>query len=269
MPFLLSPAVAAGADYPDPAWPDLLPSAPVGDQRDVRSVPGCTAASIDCVDGVIDEMIDRWRPLDRSCDFRAVFALTYLRTTQGFRRALANNDPAFNDRSWVILLDAEFADLYFRAYDGYRQRQFAKVPPAWRIAFDAATDKETWAGQDIFLGMNAHIQRDLPVALYRIGLADKKGSSHREDHNRVNRILARVLDPIEREVSRRYDPIVGRLDQDAGPGDEVGALQTVKSWREGAWRNAERLASAPDKESRKRVMESIEQYAEAWAELIL
>jgi hypothetical protein len=29
-------------------------------------------------------MYHRWEPLDQSCDHRAVFALTYLRTTEEF-----------------------------------------------------------------------------------------------------------------------------------------------------------------------------------------
>jgi hypothetical protein len=84
----------------------------------------------------------------------------------------------------------------------------------------------------------------------------------------VNAILTRVLDPIEDEVAARYDPLVGRFDEGLLLGDEAGALEVLKSWREGAWRNAERLAAARDDAEREVVMASIERAADAWATAI-
>ena len=49
--------------------------------------------------------------------------------------------------------------------------------------------------------------------------------------------------------------------------DETGILQLLVGWREQAWRNAERIANAPDEAARQQVIASIEQQAaiEAWA----
>jgi hypothetical protein len=48
----------------------------------------------------------------------------------------------------------------------------------------------------------------------------------------------------------------------------VAGLELVKGWREGVWRNAERLLEAKTPAERREVGESIETNAAAWAGLI-
>jgi hypothetical protein len=45
-------------------------------------------------------------------------------------------------------------------------------------------------------------------------------------------------------------------------GDDLASFQVVPSWREQAWRNAERLAAAPDEAARDLVRQDIERWAE-------
>ena len=252
------------ADHPlgNVPWSAVLPP------RDVPANPEpaepCGADPVAaCVDGVIADMIENWKPLDAACDARAVFALTYLITTEAFRETL--DTGFFEDEDAIIQLDRVFADLFFAATDSYDE---GGAPPAWTIAFDAATQRRTNAVQDVFLGMNAHIQRDLPVALAAVGLVQPDGSSRKNDHDAVNEILAGVLDEIEDELGRLYDPMVTFSDASPSPADEMGALEMLKLWREGAWRNAERLTLARTDADRALVMEQIETYSTLWAQAI-
>ena len=103
----------------------------------------------------------RFDPLADSCDHDAIFALSYLRTTEEYRRTIEDPD-FFEDTGFVNHEDAVFAAYYFDAYDDWRHDRTTEVPPAWRIAFQAADDGEVSAAGNMFLGMNAHIQRDLP-----------------------------------------------------------------------------------------------------------
>jgi hypothetical protein len=210
-------------------------------------------------------MVRRWRPLDRSCDHRAVFALTYLLTTKAFRSHLSDvrGSPFFADEPGVIQLDRVFANLYFAAF-----ARPQTAPPAWRVAFDAAREGRTNGVQDVFLGMNAHIQRDLPVAIAAVGLVDARGMSRKSDHDRVDEILASVVDEFQSEVAARYDEGISIIDVSPSPVDEEVALELLKSWREGAWRNAERLASARTETERAQIMAQIEAYSTAWANVI-
>lgn len=257
---LAAPGGAAADHVPLPNWPALLPPRTVPAQP--TPAEGCPHPSVRCVEDVIREMEEVWTPLDGSCSPRAVFALTYLRTTEAFRDALAGHP--FADEAWIIRLDRVFADLYFEAI---RQYSDGDAPPAWRIAFSTADGMRTNGGQDVLLGMNAHIQRDLPVALFRAGLVGEE-ASRKPDHDRVNEILASVIDDVQDELAARYDPLIALSDASPSPVEEVGVLETIKGWREAAWRNAERLALAATAEELSVVMRSIEVHAETWARAI-
>jgi hypothetical protein len=265
----LAAPIGAAADHPfgNVPWTQSLPPRP-GVPAKAEPVQPCGAApQPSCVDGVIAQMYDAWTPLDLTCDHRAVFALTYLRTTEKFREYLSDKRgaPFFADEAAIIQLDRAFADLYFEAFSAYPA---GAVPPAWRAAFDAAASGRTDGVQDLFLGMNAHIQRDLPVALESVGLVQANGASRKGDHDRVNEILASVVDEFQAELTARYDPHFSLIELSPSPADEIFSLETLKLWREGAWRNAERLALARDERERDQVMQQIEVYSTAWASLI-
>jgi hypothetical protein len=225
-----------------PNWPELLPANPFTPSGTVPlGWDVCKNGQPSCPGNVIREMTDRWQPLDASCDHRAVFALTYLRTTQEFARTV-NADPGFfSDLPWITHEDAVFAQLYFNAYDNYQAGR--PVPLAWKIAFDAAHNPNIEGMGDLLLGMNAHINRDLPYTLAHVGLVKADGSSRKLDHDKVNQFLDRVIDPLQNELAQRYDPIFAIVDAEPSPADEVGALQGIRLLRENAWRNAEDLVS--------------------------
>ncbi|MGH2771123.1 MAG: DUF5995 family protein [Actinomycetota bacterium] len=260
---VLSTSGMALADHPDASlpWPDLLPARPVPPQSspDTRCTDPPAPA---CIDQVISRMYEAWRPLDEACHPRAVFALAYLRTTEAFRESLGRG--LFQDEAWMIDLGRLFADFFFEATHRYPA---GHAPPAWKVAFEAADAGRTNGGQDFLAGMNAHIQRDLPVVLYRMGLVSSAGSQ-KPDHDRVNRILESVFDSIEEELAARYDPVFALADAHPSPLDEMSVLEMIKAWREGAWRNAERLGVAASESELHLTMESIEAGAEAWGRLI-
>jgi hypothetical protein len=262
---LVGPGLA-GADHPlgNIPWSTLLPANPGVTAPADPAIPCGEHPTTVCVDQVIEDMVVNWEPWDASCDPRAVFALTYLLTTEAFRETIEDTS-FFQDNDGIISLDRAFADLFFAAVDGYEN---GTAPPAWKVAFDAATSGRTNAVQDVFLGMNAHIQRDLPVALAAVGLVQADGSTRKTDHDAVNEILSGVLDHIEDEVGRLYDPMVTLADASPSPIDEMGALELLKSWREGAWRNAERLTLATSDAERQLIMTQIETYSLIWAQLI-
>ena len=252
---------APAEDPPFVEWSTLLPGIALGYEPTSENL--CVAGKERCVDAVIREMRKRFDPLARTCHHDAVFALAYLRTTEEYKRTAA--EPGFfEDRPFVNHEDAVFAKEYFDAWDSYRAGRSAEVPEAWRVAFDAARDRRLSAAGNLYLGINAHVQRDLPFVLYRIGLVSPDGSSRKPDHDRVNVFLNRVTDGLYAELARRFDPTI---DDTALPTmlDDAALFQLIVGWRELAWRNAERLANAPTDEARAVVAQQIEDYAAATA----
>ena len=225
----------------------------------------CLRGTLQCVDGVVTQMTNRLRDLAASCDHDAVFALLYLRTTEEYRRTVAADPTFFADPAYVNHEDALFADDYFSAYDGWHASS-AHVPPAWAIAFEAAERREVSGGGNTLLGMNAHINRDLPFVLARLGLTHPDGSSRKPDHDKVNQILYRVAhSSVLEEAAQRFDPSIRNSDVPGTTLDADAFFMMVVSWRERAWHNAVRLVTAGSPLIRQLVAEEIEQSAAAIA----
>jgi hypothetical protein len=222
----------------------------------------CADGRPECVDVTIASMRRRFEPLARVCDHDSVFALAYLRTTQTYK--WARDQPGFfADAAWVNHEDAVFAEYYFAAYDNWAAGRRETVPEAWTIAFDAARTREVTGAGDLLLGMNAHINRDLPHALADVGLTGPGGLSRKPDHDRVNRFLQAVTAPLVAELTARFDPV----SFSAVPGDPLFPL--LAAWREHAWRNAELLAQAPDDAVRSVVEAQINAWAAIQARTIM
>jgi uncharacterized protein DUF5995 len=244
----IAPAAGARSAGPLPGWPGLLPPRPdVSHGKLPLGFDVCPRGGLRCPRRVVAEMTERWEPLDEDCDHRAVFALTYLRTTEEYLRTVSSDPRFFSRPRWVNHEDAVFAELYFRTHDRFVRG--AAVPKAWGLAFEADESPNVTGYGDLLLGMSAHINHDLPYALAHVGLRKRNGRSRKPDHDRVNVLLARVGGPLLRELAERYDPIF-ELAVATSPPAETAALQAVFAWRENAWRNAERLIAARRKPRR-------------------
>jgi hypothetical protein len=262
---LLVPAsAAAAADPPFIGWTAALPDRPLSHVP--TNAEDCTSGKPQCIDAVLREMRRRFAPLAESCDHDAVFALTYLRTTEEYQRSSLESG-FYEDVRFVNHEDAVFAATYFAAYDAWHAGDRARTPLAWRIAFDAAAGRQVSAAGNQALGINAHVLHDLPFVLASIGLVAPDGRSRKRDHDKVNAFLNRVNDTLRPEIAARFDPTMDDADL-PGQLDDVASFQIIPTWRELAWRNAERLVSAPTPAARAQVAASIEAYAASQAELI-
>jgi hypothetical protein len=171
-----------------------------------------------------------------AADGVACFTRLYLAVTRGVQERLAG--VAFADPAFLARLDEHFADLFFAAVE--------RPTPAWAPLFDARARKRVSPLQFALAGMNAHINRDLPVALVQTcvdaGVALEEGSPQHADYVRVNGVLATV----EAQLRRDYLPhgvlgLVDRLLHRWARLDDVVAMWDVARARDAAWTNAEAL----------------------------
>lgn len=256
-----APTPAAADDPLFVDWTSLLSS--WSDAYDPNSANDCVAGRSNCVDITIREMQRRFAGLGQACDHNAVFALAYLRTTQTYE--WARNQPVFfNDTPWVNHEDAVFARYYFDAYDSWAKGNRSAVPQAWLMALDAAQNKTTTGAGDLLLGMNAHVNRDLPYVLASISITYPDGTTRKPDHDAVNQFLNAVVQPLILEEAQRFDPTIPNLTTPYGAG-WTGFFQMLAAWRETAWRNAEALTNATTDADRALVAQQIEDYAASQA----
>jgi uncharacterized protein DUF5995 len=234
-----SPARADSPVFID--WASLVPG--LTDAYVPNSANDCVAGRPSCVRAAIKEMRRRFEPLGRSCHHDAIFSLAYLRTTQTYQWA-AEQSGFFGDVPWMHHYDAVFAKYYFQSYDDFGAGRQASMPEAWRIAFDAAVSRGVSGSGSLLLGMNAHVNRDLPFVLAAIGLVGPDGTSRKADHDKVNQFLNLVIEPLLFEAAARFDPNVINVQTPYGTG-YTALIQLLVAWREVAWRHAEQLVIAP------------------------
>ena len=193
----------------------------------------------------VDALVARMEVLLGSLDGdpRRFFLGTYLRTTQAIGRAL--DDGAFEDPEWVAAWDVEFAGRYLDALTAYR-RQPASAPEPWRLAFGA--DPDLPAEAHVLLGVNAHINFDLPQSLVAViapeDFADPVVLASRErDHERIDAVLAaRVAAEdaaLERAGGRRTP-----LDRLLAPANRRASRIFLREARHKVWANTGALHAA-------------------------
>ncbi len=199
------------------------------------------------VDGVkclrwVEQELAKWEQFF-GCDHRAVFPTVYRLLTQETRWQMEVDPSGFDDAPGLGQEAVEFYLLYEQMIHAHLADE--PIPPAWQLVMDTAQSGDWTGGHDMLQAINAHVQRDMPFAVASTGLTLPDGRSRKSDHDRFNEILNRAYPRIVQAVGERYDPImltVGNL----GVLGNVGAMQLVALWREGVWRNAERLIFSAD-----------------------
>ena len=255
---------AASSDPANIPWESYLPPLPSPNRPQPHAVPYCRAPRLSCIDTELRRLRSAQRRL--GCDHRGVFATTYLELTRVLRATVRHDPRFFRYPRYLYTEDALFADVYFNTLRDYRSGR--PVAPAWRIALDTARSGQVNAGQDMLLGINAHVQNDMPFVVAALGLRTPRGASRKPDHDRVNEVLDRAYQPVVNAVAERYDPLLFTTNASWDPLDDIGGLEMVKGWREGVWRNAERLVNAKSAAERRQVAGQIQQNAALWAQMM-
>jgi hypothetical protein len=225
-------------------------------------VPYCETPDVGCIDTEIERMTELRDHL--GCDHRAVFATTYLELTKEIRRYVDSDPETLQDPNYLYTEDALFADFYFDTVQAWENG--GQVAPAWRIAFEQAERGKITGAQEMLLGINAHVQNDMPFVIAALGVRTPNGESRKPDHDIINEVLNRGYEPVVEAIRQRYDPLISLTNSSLVPADNIVGLEMVRAWRELVWRNAERLLTAPTESARQQVAKGIEANAAAWAQ---
>src|SRR3954462_13944018 len=174
--------------------------------------------------------------LEADGDPARFFLGTYLRTTQALR--VARDHGLFEDPAWVAEWDVDFAGFYLDALEAY-PRDPAGAPRPGRRAFGAAPALPPEA--HVLLGMNAHINFDLPQSLVHVipddEFADLEVLAERErDHERIDGVLAARVAAEDAELVRAG----GRrtmLDRLLAPANRAASRLFLREARRKVWAN--------------------------------
>jgi len=204
------------------------------------------------------ECADAW---EQAGDQRCIFLRCYSMMSANMSDAIQTG--RFADPPWVAGLMLRFADYYFDALKCYDQEPI-QAPAAWQQAFGGAQQPKLHVLQNLLLGINAHINYDLPLALYdclrhewgSLSLAQRR--QRQADHRLVNRIIAETIDAVQDAVIEPHSPAMGVVDRLFGRVDEWLLSQLITNWRSKVWKTALLLLEAPDDASREAIRQQLE-----------
>jgi hypothetical protein len=198
----------------------------------------------------IADVIRRLRTIEASgsrSDGVVCFARLYREVTEGVGAELTGQ--GFADNRFLETLDVQFASLFFSALESY-DHDPGSTPSAWVPLFAQRARRGIAPLQFALAGMNAHINRDLPVALVstcrELGVALEESSPQHHDFETVNTLLASTEAQVKRQYVtgwlRTIDRLVHRVDRL----DDIVAMWDVGRARDAAWTNAEALWAIRD-----------------------
>lgn len=164
-----------------------------------------------------------------SDDASGYFPALYARVTE--RIQLAASGGRFDDPERMERFARSFAHWYLRARTGE-----GRVPGCWQAPFDVAGDPKLLIVQHLLMGINAHVNHDLPQVVVELA-GDGDLSAIRADFDAVNDVLADTLPVVVSDLGRmsRWVSVVAMR----GGGDVFNFSLGVA--RSHAWNTAERL----------------------------
>jgi Family of unknown function (DUF5995) len=196
------------------------------------------------IDALIGRMEALLGPMQAARDPRRFFHATYLRTTRAVRDALQAG--LFSDPDWVEQWDVAFAEFYL---DALRADSAGEaVPGPWAVAFRTGREQPSApALRHVLLGMNAHINYDLPQALLAVisgaEFADPALLARRRaDHQRIDEVLSQRVGAEDAELAG----VVPRsaVDTALTPLNQAASRRFLREARAKVWDNTIELNAA-------------------------
>jgi hypothetical protein len=179
--------------------------------------------------------------LPPAASHRAHFLSAYLRTTQAVDAAL--QDGLFRDAEWVQRWDVAFAEPYFSAHDADLAGEQSAVPRPWQLAF--AAPAELAPLRHVLLGINAHVNYDLPQAMLAVISPEDFTdpdliARRRADHERIDSVLASRVKAEDAELPGQRK----LLDRALTPLNQLASKRFLREARQKVWHNVGELQAA-------------------------
>jgi hypothetical protein len=172
---------------------------------------------------------------------------------------------AFEDPAFMVALDVIFAGLYLEAV-----RAPATAPRAWQVVFDKRMRLDIEPLRFALAGMNAHINRDLAVALdracTRLGGTLERDSARCRDFTQINAVLGELMAQAKAQL---FSPIDNLVDAAMGRLDDLLEVWSIGAARDNAWTHGALLHRLTDPDDRMQHLRSIDRTASLIGRLIL
>ena len=187
---------------------------------------------------VIADVAEELRELARSSgDAVGYFAAMYARVTSNIATSIAQG--RFEDGARMDRFATTFAGFYTRCHATPPTR-----PACWQASFDVAHRSELIILQHLLIGINAHVNFDLPQATAEVARATGDLQSVKGDFDAINDLLGAIYTDLLRDLDR-----VSRWSNEAAAlgGGRLFNF-SLRRARDQAWSGAERLFAMDEAE---------------------
>lgn len=179
----------------------------------------------------VSERVGRLRAVAEAApDAAGFFPAMYAEVTAAVERRCA--DGGFDNPDRMLRFIDVFAGFYLRA-----EADRAAATGSWRATWDVAADRGLLVVQHLLLGMNAHINLDLPQAVVRVADAGGGLAAVRADFDAVNDVLLELYG----HVLRRLGGVARWTSAAASLGGGRLFRFSLLTARRQAWEAAQRL----------------------------
>jgi hypothetical protein len=174
----------------------------------------------------------------------AFFPILYKKVTERIKEGIAQKE--FDDNPRMERLDVIFANRYLAAYFTYKEGNKPSI--SWENAFEAAKNQKLLILQHLLLGINAHINLDLGIAVSETMGPQGDLQNIHDDFNKINAILASMVDGVQEKIGR-VSPFFHLLDKVADGKEDLIATFSINIARDEAWIFANDYHDASDTEA--------------------
>jgi hypothetical protein len=177
------------------------------------------------------------------------FAALYTHVSRALELALDRGE--FEHPDALRRLNDAFFDRYLTAFRAHRDGQ--PTTAAWGIAFEAAHRRHLCVLQHLMLGMNAHINLDLAIAVAET-IPPAELADFRRDFDHMNGLLSSLVTAISNDLALAW-PLLAWINRLFRDEDDVIVDFSMRLARQQAWDGALRLATLTGPERDRAVAE--------------
>ena len=173
----------------------------------------------------------------------AYFPILYKKVTQRIKVGIENGEFENNHRMEV--LDVIFANRYIEAY--YNMKSNAPISQSWNGAFQASSNNKLLIMQHLLLGINAHINLDLGIAVAETVGVDGNLADFQQDFYTINAILENMVDDVQAGIGK-VSPLFYLLEKVVKGREDKIVSFSINIARDGAWLFANEYHLTPDRD---------------------
>jgi hypothetical protein len=199
-------------------------------------------------------------------DLRGLFVMAYVATTDTIGQWIDRG--VFQDNAAMGRYVVAFANAYRRALEGCVAGERSRVPVAWQQSFDACDARSPGVFRCLMLGINAHMNRDLPYAVIEAGI-DVDCTGCYQDHVQIDDALRLNMPLVRRRIADAYGAELPLSQRWFGHFVAAEINRNFRRARRNSWEFAQRLARADTNLARAEVDRMIEERAAAEGRRIL